>query len=325
MLMPGIQQCRVRGHDLLVGHTWAPKVTDPQRGIELDVSDCTLFSVTHNDRSLSEPPTADELASLLDDALEAISDVLVWERAHDRVGKASSYSRQVGRVDVKFFSVDGETASVAAWKNPAYWLDLGGLQMMAGVLSNMIVTNGVASAPLPGEVRRMLASLDLVNLGFFSEAFLTAFALCDDLVQRVVTSGLSSRGLSSAEQKELLRAIKEDRLATFTTKLTKLCGWQSLEDADAKLFKDLRRVNRRRNNMIHGSERLTREDAVDSIEVLLRTIDWLRSNPFGAPIPPFPLLQLAVPAFTVFGDEPPANEEVVPDDPPTSAEPPSAR
>jgi hypothetical protein len=142
------------------------------------------------------------------------------------------------------------------------------------------MANNQAMHPLPAVVRRVMASLDLINPGFYSESFINLFSLVDDLSQEVVKAGLSVRGLAEAEQKGLLRAIKEERLGIDLNTLTKLCGWVSLAEADKLLSADVAKVNSVRNRIMHASHRLNREEAVGAGNVLLRLLVWLRSNPF---------------------------------------------
>jgi hypothetical protein len=97
----------------------------------------------------------------------------------------------------------------------------------------------------------------------------------------------------------MLRAIKEERLKHFVGNLTKLCDWQSLSDFDSKLYERLLAANTRRNNIMHGSTRLYREQTIESSNTLLEVIGWLRTNPFGYSIPRLPLLNLASGEFFI--------------------------
>jgi hypothetical protein len=196
-LFPSVKPVDVSGRPLLVAHAYAPKVVDEAHGVEFDVADCTVFTVTHLGRSADfDVENAGHALEVLDDSLAGISEVVLWERARERVGKTSPFQRRVGRVDVKFFSIDGATASAVMWANPLYFTDLAGMGMMAGFLVNMVMTNGPAANPLPPDTKRMMSAIDLVNLGFFTEALVAAFALLDDLTQRVMTGGLANKGFS---------------------------------------------------------------------------------------------------------------------------------
>jgi hypothetical protein len=240
-------------------------------------------------------PTAAQ--ELLEQALQAISEVTIWNKAMDMVGKVTAFTRQVGRLDVKFFCVEGSDNRLIAWRNPLFWSDRQAAALMAGFLGNMVVTNGPAAQPVPDVVRRVMSSLDLINLGFFTESFINLFALVDDLTQEVIKAGMSGKGLSSEDQKTLLRAIREERLKLYLTQLSKLCDWTSLEDEMPELFKRLIKANELRNRIMHGSTRLIRQQTLESANTLIETVDWLRKNPFDYIIPQFPLLKVAEAEF----------------------------
>jgi hypothetical protein len=161
-----------------------------------------------------------------------------------------------------------------------------------------------------------MASLDLVNLGFYTEAFVSAFALLDDLTQEVVKAGMAQKGLEAKDQKELLRAIREERLKHYMTSLMRLCGWEGLDEAKPALFRKLQKANTLRNSIMHGDVWLSRLETITSINTLLETIDWLRSNSFSFVIPPFPLLNLAEAEFS----ELPLRSAAPPDDTPSGEE-----
>jgi hypothetical protein len=147
------------------------------------------------------------------------------------------------------------------------------------------------------------------------------FALADDLTQEVVKAGMARKGLSVGGQNELLRAIKERRLRHFLNDLTKLCGWVGLDEANPDLSKRLDKANKRRNNIMHGSVRLSRQDTLESSNALLDLIDWLRTNPFGYSIPEFPLLVIAEGEFFVVPADPAKHGGK---DTPESGEPPGS-
>ena len=307
-LMPSIKPVVVGGRDQLVGHTYTEKVIDPAHELEYDVSDCTVFTVTHVGRSADfDVDDAGQALDLLDDSLRGISEVVLWERAHERMGKSSPFQRQVGRVDVKFFSIDGERASAVVWANPLYFTDLSGMAVMANFLGNVVMTNGPASNPLPPDAKRMMSAIDLVNLGFFTEAFVAAFALLDDLTQRVINGGLETKGFSVKQQQSFTRAIKEERLDHYLNNVTRLCDWVSLEDWNVDANRDVLKVNSMRNGVMHGDRELGRGEALWTLNVILKAIAFLRENPFGVPVTEFPPLRPAEPALVRLADPPPAN------------------
>lgn len=302
-LPPGIQEVKIEELDIdcLVSYSYSSNIIDEKRDIKVETEDCTIFKIIHLKYPNKSVIDSKLLNNILEKSLLAISEVIIFYKTKDVVtGKSSTHSRQVGRLDVKYFFIDGEEGCKAAWKNPAFWLDLSGFSVLGGFLGNIIVKNGPASNPIPQVIRRIMGSIDLLNLGFYTEAFITSFSLLDDLVQDTVKAGLNIKGLDQDSQKEMLRAIKEERLKHYLTNLLKLCDWISLEEDNTKLFKDLKKINTLRNNIMHGNKRINRQETIDSIEIILSIIDWLRHNPFDFVIEEFPNLSIVNPEFIIF-------------------------
>lgn len=322
-LMPGILPVRLElpNVECLVAHAFPNHMEDPKRGIKIDTSDCTVFTVTHRDRGDLDLFKIENVKLVFEQSLSAISEVAIWTKSGDVVGKMSSFIRQIGTTDVKAFFAQGASETLVGWRSPAFTFDRNAAAMMAGFLSNMIVSNGPAANPVPPITRRVMSSLDLINLGFYTESFVNLFSLVDDLTQEVIKAGMAKRGLKDDEQNGLLRAIKEERLKVYLCNLSKLCGWQSLEEGDKTLYDRVIKVNTTRNKIMHGSRRLRPAETIESVDVLLALIDWLRSNPFGFAIPQFPLLRIAEPEFSIVPikeSDAVAPEEPAPDVPPAS-------
>lgn len=301
-LMPGIWPVRLElpSVECLVAHAFPTHLEDPQRGVKIDTSDCTVFTVTHRDRGDFDLSKTGTVKLVFEQSLSAISEVSIWTKSLDRVGTMSAFMRQIGTTDVKAFFAKGAGEPMVGWLSPAFAVERGAAAMVAGFFSNAIMSNGPAAHPVPPITRRVMSSLDLINLGFQTESFVNLFSLVDDLTQEVIKAGMTKRALSDDEQNGLLRAIKEERLKVYLCNLSKLCGWHSLEEGDKPLYDRVVKVNTTRNKIMHGSRRLTPTEAVDSINVLLELIAWLRQNPFGFTIPQFPLLRIAEPVFTIF-------------------------
>ncbi|MDP8568457.1 hypothetical protein [Methylophilus aquaticus] len=213
-LMPGILPVRLEAPNVecLVAHAFPSHIEDPTRGIKIDTSDCTVFTVTHRDRGDLDLAKIENVKLLFEQSLSAISEVSIWTKAGDVVGEMSSFIRQIGTTDVKAFFAQGANETLIGWVSPAFTFDRKAAAMIAGFLSNMIVSNGPAANPIPPITRRVMSSLDLINLGFHTESFVNLFSLVDDLTQEVIKAGMTKRGLSDDDQKGLLRAIKEERL-----------------------------------------------------------------------------------------------------------------
>lgn len=300
-LMPGLLPVRLElpTVECLVAHAFPNQMEDPKRGIKIDTSDCTVFTVTHRDRGDLDLSKVENVKLVFEQSLSAISEVSIWIKSGDVVGKMSSFIRQIGTTDVKAFFALGASETLVGWLSPAFTFDRNAAAMMAGFFPNMIVSNGPAANPIPPITRRVMSSLDLINLGFHTESFVNLFSLVDDLTQEVIKAGMTKRGLKDDEQNGLLRAIKEERLKVYLCNLSKLCGWQSLEEAEKILYDRVIKVNITRNKIMHGSRRLLPAETIEAVNVLLALIDWLRLNPFGFTIPQFPLLRIAEPEFSI--------------------------
>jgi hypothetical protein len=299
-VVPGPLQVKVTAPpaECVVAHEFPDTITDPRRGIAIDVTDCTVYIVNHLDRGDADLSQLGTLTEIFEQTLEAISEAIIWSKANDQAGTVSRFVRQVGRLDVKCFFVAGPNDEVYGWLNPLYQAHRNALAFRAQLFQGARFVAQPTTHPLPAVVRRLMGSVDLLNLGFHTEAFITLFALTDDLVQEVIKAGMGRKGLGAAEQKDALRAIKEERLRHFLTTLAKLCDWQSLQEAEPDLFRDLMKANSLRNKIMHGSARLTRKEATDHGQSLLTTIAWLTTNPFGYAIPPIPPLRLAQIGFS---------------------------
>ncbi len=298
-LLPGIQQIKIGefGIDCLIRYSFAEHIIDEKKNIKVPTEDCTIFSIEHKNYKREDLNKSQKVDEVLEKSLIAISELSLWSKSKEQVGKISSYIRQVGRSDVKYFFVEISDDSLIEWKNGSYWQSLKGFQILSGFLSNMVVTNGPSQNPTPSATRRILSCLDLINLGFYSDAFITAFALLDDLTQEVLKAGFEKKKLSLKEQKNILRGITEDRLANFLTSILKLCDWVSLEKENEKLFKKLKKINTKRNDIMHGSVRLTRNTAIEYIDIILEILSFLRQNPFDYTIEEFPTLKLIEPEY----------------------------
>jgi hypothetical protein len=167
---------------------------DPRRGIEVDTSDCTVFTVTHRDRGEIDLSIVSNVQEIFEQSLSAITEVSIWTKSNEVVGLMSSFIRQIGTTDVKAFFAQGSDERLVGWMNPAFTFRRDAAAMIAGFLSNMIVSNGPSTTPIPPISRRVLSSLDLINLGFNTESFVNLFSLVDDLTQEVIKTGMTQRG-----------------------------------------------------------------------------------------------------------------------------------
>lgn len=291
----------------VVEHDFPQTIDDDRRNIHIDVTDSTVYTVTFSEYGEVDFTQIPAMTEVFEQTIEAINEALLWSKVNDQAGTSSRFMRQIGRLDVKCFFVACPEDLVIGWLNPLFSMDRAAMSQATNMFRGARFLAQPSTHPVPPILRRMMGSVDLLNLGFYTESFVTLFALVDDLVQEVTKAGMSKKGLSAPEQRDALRAIKEERLKHFLTTLAKLCDWQSLAEADADLFDALMKANSLRNNIMHGSARLSRKQATDHGQALLSTISWLMTNPFGYVIPPVPLLRLAQINFNIL----PVNSEPV--------------
>lgn len=312
-LMPGTLPVKLDNPlvDYLVKHAFPDSFEMPECNISFDTSDCTLFEVTHkytNDIDLSNPAN---MRIIFEQSIAAISEVAIWSKLNTNFGEMSPFIRQIGTTDVKAFFAQVSEDEMAWWINPSFRMARNAAAVLADSMpmiasmivgkqvSTFIVENGPSANPVQPILRRVMASVDLINLGFHTESFVNLFSIVDDLTQEVIKKGMELKGLVADEQKQLLRAIKEERLKLYLCNLAKLCGWQSLEEADKELYANVLKVNKCRNDIMHGSLRISKGKTFDNCNILLKLIDWLRSNPFGFSIPPFPPMKIADAQFNI--------------------------
>jgi hypothetical protein len=241
------------------------------------------------------------------EGLHAINSVILWLKANDRSKKALSYARQIGFLDVDLFIVLRENEQVYVHKNELTQGSQGLNRMASGFFANVVTTPNPVTSPLPRSVRRALGVMDLFNQGFFSESFITAFAMLDDTVQRVMEAGLQSKGI--IDPNEALRMVKEDRLNHYLNVLAPLCGWKAMKMEVVEVWKALRKTNKLRNVVVHNDREITQSECLDSINAIFGTIGWLQSNPFGVKIWLLKDMRVTNPTFTAFAWEEPTTGE----------------
>ncbi len=288
---------RVEGaaFEMIVSTIHHETITLGDPGPTLPTSDCTVFLVTHCGRTKVDFKA--ELDEIVYSSIAAVSETLLWQKTREQVQIASPWVRQIGIVDIRFMGLTMSDGDVVFFKSPLFEVDRSLHKTLAGMLPNTLVTNGPSAAPTNLYVRRALAVMDLHNLGFYTEALLTSFALSDDLLQVTVLAGLAGQNMSKTKAKAFLRENEDDRFKHYTCTVTKSCGWESLTEWDLALYADLLKVNSARNSIMHGSLRLDREEASRYIETLFAFIAWLETNPWGALGIPWPALTNAIPQW----------------------------
>lgn len=324
LTMPGahpVRTSRPPGSVLLRLDRWSEfeLVPGPINRQAIDVSDCSVYTIQHDVPDVGSGTREDLASRLLEQALDAISEAHLWFKAADAAQATTPFLRQVGRADVKAFIVPFlADAQCLLWYNPIHALaNRTQDHIMSAFFGGVTVVNSPTREQMHHVLRRVLSSLDLVNLGFYTEAFVNIFAVVDDVTQQVLRAALKRRGLEAKEQEEFLRSVKETRLRLFLTTVMKTVGGRSLEDDEPALFKRLLVANSLRNRIMHGSERLQRAECIDACNSLLSVLRWLRKNPFDLAFPVAPQMRLAVESFTLL-ELPAASAPSAPAEPSTS-------
>jgi hypothetical protein len=130
--------------------------------------------------------------------------------------------------------------------------------------------------PVPIEHKLLTRSYVLLNIGFYQEAILVAFSVLDAKLRELIEKRIQSElALEKKEIKEYLMNIPINRLDTFFNFLFKLLDKTSLKSKEKDLFNDLKKINRKRNQIVHNGESATREEAANSILIIARAMEHL--------------------------------------------------
>jgi hypothetical protein len=124
--------------------------------------------------------------------------------------------------------------------------------------------------------RRFVRCFELLEHGFYSEAFIVGFSLLDDFVQTSLKVLLTRKGLSSADCNSLLRGIKEDRLRLYLGPVLRLTIGRSIEELWPEAGAALEWLNRKRNRIAHASESVTYDETAHGIFACLKLLILLR-------------------------------------------------
>lgn len=136
----------------------------------------------------------------------------------------------------------------------------------------------IAAASYP-VARRYVRCYELLEHGFYSEAFIVAFSILDDLVQQMLDKLLLEKGMPSAEErKHLVRGIKEDRLRVFLGPLLKVISGQSLETLWPAGDNALAWLNTTRNKIAHGGYKADKPTAAKAIFVCIKSLHVLHEK-----------------------------------------------
>jgi hypothetical protein len=237
--------------------------------------------------------------ALLDRSIEAVNTYLTYLKASDLAGTYTRWIRPFGVVDLKFFCyLRPPDDRPFLFAHPLHTYDRPSAREMGRYLARRGVNvAGAQLFPADPVVKRLMCAIDLFNLSFFSESFITLFALIDDLTQNVIRVGREKEGVSNTKADKLRKEAQQDRFVFYLGDMSKKLGWTSLFEEDPELGAMFTEVNTLRNSVMHSSTRLRRDQAFSAIETLLLVLERLQTNPFGYILPQLPVLRPAYPTF----------------------------
>jgi hypothetical protein len=127
--------------------------------------------------------------------------------------------------------------------------------------------------------RRYVRCYELLEHGFYTEAFIVAFSVLDDLVQQMLNRLLEDKGIvSNRERKDFLRGIKEQRLRTFLGPLLKVITGKDIFTMWPGSEKALEWLNGTRNRLAHRGEKADYATAALGIFACVKTLTVLSQN-----------------------------------------------
>lgn len=134
---------------------------------------------------------------------------------------------------------------------------------------------GIDSYPV---ARRFLRCYELLEHGFYSEAFIVSFSILDAIVQDMLNAKLTERGMEkTSERSELLRGIKENRLHTFLGPLLYILTGHSISSLWSHAESALPWINSKRNKIAHAGYQADYSTAAQGIYACIRILVALNS------------------------------------------------
>lgn len=255
--------------------------------IDFPKSLSTLFVVTWQDRSGAVSArlrsSGFERHLPIYEALSAISELLLAFKLA-RVGHADGRGlRTVGIGDtlIYFSAIDGERTGdlnigLKNYEGNNAWTGTATSQDPHATAELASPHIGTSTAPI---ARRYVRCFELLEHGFYSEAFIVAFSVFDDFVQQALHDLLLTRGLSTkSERDELLRGIKENRLKLYLGPVLKLATGRDIEAMWPDARPALEWLNSTRNRIAHAGETVDHATAAKGIFACLKLLVTLRDG-----------------------------------------------
>lgn len=287
-IVPGNYQVR----DRTVNVSYPPQVTLPFGVIALPKSLSTLLVVSWDDGS---GRTANWLHSNsferhlpIYDVLSTISELFLAYKLV-RIGHADGRGvRAVGIGDTLFYYsiVDGIptgdlNVGLKNYEGNNAWLGAAAASDPHGTNPLAYPHIGTATVPL---TRRYVRCFELIEHGFYAEAFVVAFSLLDDYVQQTLHELLAAKGLADkAERNDLLRGIKENRLRLYLGPLLKLACGKDIATMWPQAISALEWLNSTRNRIAHSAAVVDYSTARHGVFACLKLLVVLREHGVANP------------------------------------------
>lgn len=267
-----------------IGVSYPPSIAiEPLGVIELPKSLSTMFVVSWTDDAVASQLRSQTYERHLPRyvAVAAISELLLAYKLV-RMGHSDSLGLRtvgIGDVLVYFSAVDGvPTGDLnVALKNYAGNSAWGSVSLKADPHeTSKLAAPHIGADTLPVE-RRYVRCYELIEHGFYSEAFLVAFAILDDFVQDMLHGLLMAKGFSSRDEtEEFLKGIKEQRLRLYLGPVLKLAAGCDLKSLWPESEAALKWLNSTRNKLTHEGEVVDYAAAAKGIYVSLKVLVVLK-------------------------------------------------
>jgi hypothetical protein len=161
------------------------------------------------------------------EALDAISELMVAFKLVSVGALQGSGLRTVGEDDtlIYYCSIDGVQVGDLHVKLKNYagnnaWPDTTRVLDRTGTTVNALPHIGTDTLPV---ARRLIRCFELIEHGFYSEAFIVAFSTLDDIVQQALHKHLELKGLTQKKERDnILRGIKDNRLPIYLGPILKI-------------------------------------------------------------------------------------------------------
>jgi hypothetical protein len=266
--------------DAKIGISYPPQINlGLPEPIYLPMSLSTVFTVSWPDKNSR---TAAQLRSKsfvrdlpIYDAIDKINEILLAFK-HVRIGHLDGHGiRTVGMGDTLFYfsKINDEYAGDLNVGMHRFGIDRDDPSGTTQLARPHIASDTYKVA------RRYVRCYELLEHGFYTEAFIVAFSVLDDLVQQMLNRLLTEKGMvSDSERRELLRGIKENRLKIYLGPLLKVLTGKDISTMWPASEKALKWLNETRNRLAHSGEKADNPTAAWGIFACVKTLIVLSQN-----------------------------------------------